>query len=50
MMSTDVLPIACDVTDREAVNEAVNKALEHFGQIDIVITALGKRRLAQLRS
>ena len=42
MMSTDVLPIACDVTDREAVNEAVNKALEHFGQIDIVINSAGQ--------
>ena len=42
MIEGEVLPIVCDVADREAVNMAVEKALEHFGQIDIVINSAGQ--------
>ena len=38
-----LLPIALDVTDREADFAAVQKAFEHFGRLDVVVT-LGQRR------
>ena len=36
-----LLPIALDVTDREAVFEAVRNAHEHFGQLDVVVNNAG---------
>lgn len=36
-----VLPIALDVTDREAVFTAVARAHEHFGRVDVVVNNAG---------
>lgn len=36
-----VLPIQLDVNDRKAAFEAVNKAKEHFGRIDVLINNAG---------
>jgi len=36
-----VLPIALDVTDREAGHDAVNAAHEHFGHLDVVVNNAG---------
>ena len=42
----EVLPLRCDITDTEAVNNVVKKALEHFGRIDIVINNAGTGAVA----
>ena len=36
-----VLPIALDVTHREAAHDAVNAAHEHFGRLDVVVNNAG---------
>ena len=36
-----VLPLQLDVTDREADFEAVKKAADHFGQLDVVVNNAG---------
>ena len=36
------LAVPCDVTDRDALNEAVSKTLDHFGQLDAVFANAGK--------
>ncbi len=36
-----VLPMALDVTDRDAVFEAVRRAHEHFGRLDVVVNNAG---------
>jgi NAD(P)-dependent dehydrogenase (short-subunit alcohol dehydrogenase family) len=37
----NVLPIALDVTDKAAVDAAVNRAHDHFGRLDIVVNNAG---------
>lgn len=36
-----VLPLTLDVTDRDAVFDAVQRASEHFGQLDVVVNNAG---------
>ena len=33
----DALPVLCDIRDEDNVRDAINKAVEHFGGIDICI-------------
>ncbi len=42
----DAIGLRCDITDTEMVNETVNKALEHFGRIDILINNAGTGAVA----
>ena len=42
----EVLPIRCDITSTEQVEETVSKALEHFGRIDIVVNNAGTGAVA----
>ena len=42
----DALAIKCDITDTDNVNEAVAKAVEHFGRIDILINNAGTGAVA----
>lgn len=37
----NILPVQLDVTNREAVNEAVNHIASHFGSIDVLINNAG---------
>jgi NAD(P)-dependent dehydrogenase (short-subunit alcohol dehydrogenase family) len=37
----NVLPIALDVTDKGAVDAAVNRAHDHFGRLDVVVNNAG---------
>jgi len=39
--SSSILPLQLDVTDRQACFDAVKKAHEHFGRIDVVINNAG---------
>ena len=39
--NNDVISTYCDVTDEASVKEAVQKTLEHFGKIDILINSAG---------
>lgn len=36
-----VLPLAMDVTDKDAVRESVNRAKEHFGRLDVIVNNAG---------
>lgn len=36
-----VLPVQCDVTDTEQVNEAVEKAIAEYGKIDVLVNNAG---------
>jgi len=38
---TDVLPVACDVTDRGQVDSLRDKCLEHFGRVDVLVNNAG---------
>lgn len=42
----DAFPIRCDITDTDLVNQTVDKALEHFGHIDILINDAGTGAVA----
>ena len=42
----ETLPIRCDITDTDMVNETVKKAYEHFGRIDILINNAGTGAVA----
>ncbi len=37
----DILPVPCDVTKQEDLEDLVNKAIEHFGRIDALINSAG---------
>lgn len=37
----NVLALVCDVRDKKSVDTAVNKAVEHFGRIDVVFSNAG---------
>jgi NAD(P)-dependent dehydrogenase (short-subunit alcohol dehydrogenase family) len=39
--SGQVLPIACDVTEVESVQKAVEKAAQHFGQLNVIVNNAG---------
>ena len=38
----DALPIVADVTNREAVNDALDEAIEHFGHVDVWVNNAGR--------
>jgi NADP-dependent 3-hydroxy acid dehydrogenase YdfG len=40
-LGRQALAIACDVTDRESLDEAVSKTIDTFGQIDVVLANAG---------
>jgi gluconate 5-dehydrogenase len=42
----EALPLKCDITDTDNVNDVVAKALEHFGRIDILINNAGTGAVA----
>ena len=42
----ETLPVRCDITDTDMVNEAVDKAMEHFGRIDILVNNAGTGAVA----
>lgn len=42
----DALPLRCDITDTDMVEETVKKALEHFKRIDILINNAGTGAVA----
>ena len=42
----DALPLRCDITDTDMVEETVKKALEHFMRIDILINNAGTGAVA----
>ena len=37
----EVLPIVCDITDTNAVINAVDRIMEHFGRVDILVNNAG---------
>lgn len=43
-----LLPMALDVTDREAVFATVRRAHEHFGQLDVVVNNAGYGQLGMV--
>jgi gluconate 5-dehydrogenase len=46
----DVLPIQCDITQTEMIEDVVNKTMDHFGRIDILINNAGTGAVAPAES
>ena len=44
--NVDVLPIRCDITNTEMVEDVVKKTMEHFGRIDILVNNAGTGAVA----
>ena len=42
----DALPLRCDITDTQNIEDVVAKAMEHFGRIDILINNAGTGAVA----
>ena len=43
-----VLPLALDVTDRDAVFDGIRRAVEHFGRIDVVVNNAGYAQIGAI--
>jgi NAD(P)-dependent dehydrogenase (short-subunit alcohol dehydrogenase family) len=43
---TDALPVACDLSDRDAPRQLVDATLDHFGAIDVLVNNAGIDALA----
>ncbi|MEU9147978.1 SDR family NAD(P)-dependent oxidoreductase [Streptomyces sp. NPDC048349] len=43
-----VLPLALDVTDKEAVLETVKRAKEHFGRLDVIVNNAGYAQIGAI--
>ncbi|MFM6194261.1 MAG: SDR family oxidoreductase [Planktothrix sp.] len=47
LQTTEVLPISCDITDPQQVESLMQKTVDYFGQIDILVNAAGAGILKQ---
>ncbi|MEY2930754.1 MAG: hypothetical protein RL033_1503 [Pseudomonadota bacterium] len=47
---TDVLGISCDVTDRAQVRSMLDRALQHFGRLDVLVNDAGRIEVGPLPS
>ncbi|MFM6191806.1 SDR family oxidoreductase [Planktothrix sp.] len=47
LQTTEVLPISCDITDPQQVESLMEKTVDYFGQIDILVNAAGAGILKQ---
>jgi len=50
LYNVDCLPVACDVRDEDAVQAMVDKTLQHFGKIDVLINNAGGTHMRPLES
>ena len=46
----EVLPLACDITDTEAVKAAVEATMERFGRVDILVNNAGTGAIGDAES
>lgn len=47
LQTTEVLPISCDITDPQQVESLMQKTVDYFGQIDILVNTAGAGILKQ---